>query len=104
MPEPERPESFRLHVPVIGSLYVHGRDVMLLAFLSVIGAGLIGMQLYTFKMFQHEMVTQISRITERFEKGQEDRDRIMALLRLRICSELPTPPPHLKEAWVKACT
>lgn len=104
MPAPEPPSSFELKVPIAGSLFVTGRDVMLVAFLAAMGAGLIGMQLYTFNSFQREMVTQFKLMGTRFEKGQEDRDRITSLLRLRICSDLPEPPPHLREAWTKACT
>ena len=87
MPEPERPESFRLQVPVVGSLHVTGRDVMLIAASSAaMGCGLIGMQLYTFNSFQREMIAQVQIIRARFDKGQEDRDRITSLLRLRICT------------------
>jgi hypothetical protein len=104
VPEPEPPESFRLKVPLVGSLYVTGRDVMLMALLTAVGSGLIGMQLYTFRSFQYEMASQVAVLTVHIAKGQEDRDRILALLRLRICSDLPSPPPHLEDAWKKACT
>lgn len=103
MPDGDRPEGFRLKVPVVGSLDVTGRDVMLLAFLAAVGAGMIGMQLYTFRTFQREMAAQLAVVNARFEKGQQDRDHILMLLRLRICADLPIPPPHLKEAWTKAC-
>jgi hypothetical protein len=101
---PDQPSSFQLKVPIAGSLYVTGRDVMLVAFLAALGAGLIGMQFYTFQSFQREMIAQFKVMSLLFEKGQEDRDRITALLRLRICSDLPEPQPHLKEAWLKACS
>lgn len=104
MPPTEPPPGFELKVPIAGSLSVTGRDVMLVAFLAAMGAGLIGMQLYTFNSFQREMIAQFVAMNMRFDKGQEDRDRLSALLRLRICSELPAPQPHLKEAWTKACT
>jgi hypothetical protein len=117
MPDSPR-DRFELKVPIAGSLAVTGRDVMLVAFLAAIGAGLIGMQFYTFQSFTRELGSQFRTMTQQVEKSQgilaeqigkaqQDRDQILSLLRLRICSDLSDKgpiKPHLEAAWRRVCS
>jgi hypothetical protein len=70
-----------------GSLSAAGRDVVLLTLIIALGAGLIGMQLYTGQRFEKILIWGIEDFKVRANVAGAERAQMTKLLRLRICSD-----------------
>jgi hypothetical protein len=95
-----------------GSLAASGRDILMLAMLAALGAGVIGMQLYTFSTFTRTLEGARHSLDREVTRAIAERQDIVGLLRLRICTdvflaEMASVKTDVREsviaAWAKLC-
>jgi len=87
--------------PLVGSLTITGRDLMLAVVMLVVGAAAIVVQVITMQAFRTTVAQGIEHVADSLEVGRRDRDVIISLLRAKTCAEAlaieePDPPPKLR--------
>lgn len=71
-----------------GSIAANGRDILMLAMLGALGAGIIGTQLYTYHAFGQILAGARIALEREVARAADERTEIAALLRLRICTDV----------------
>lgn len=72
----------------LGSLKLSGRDVLLAGCLIALGAGAIVVQWMTLTAFQSALARDVTRVFVHADRAANEREQIMALLKLRTCTDV----------------
>lgn len=92
------PNGVQVSHPVLGSLAISGRDLLLAVVLLALGCGAIAVQVVTMRAFQQGITSGLQEMAREFEISQQDRTEILHILRARSCAEaLIAPTPRSDE-------
>lgn len=86
-PRPGNGNGLSFSNPLIGSLAISGRDLMLAVVLLALGAAAVAVQVLVLRGFRDSFQQHMTTVTDSFQVGRRDRDLILAILRARSCAE-----------------
>jgi hypothetical protein len=94
--------SFTLpHLLGGGGFRLAGRDLLLAVVLLALGAAAITVQWITIASFQAGIARDVARVFAAADQARREREEILALLRLRTCSEVWTEAGRTYDARVR---
>lgn len=87
-----------------GGLRIAGRDMLLAGVLIALGAASITVQFMTLTAFQSALARDISRVFVHADRAANEREQIMALLKLRTCTDVFFEASRQVDATLRAQT
>lgn len=81
------PNGVSVSHPVLGSLAITGRDLLLAVVLLALGAGAVAVQWITFTAFQRSVSQDLTLMLSAIDTAARERDQILAVVRAETCGE-----------------
>ena len=85
---PSNGNGIEASVPLLGSLKLTGRDVLLAGALIALGAGAITVQWMSLTAFQSALARDVTRVFVHADRASHEREQMLALLKLRTCTDV----------------
>lgn len=111
-PAPDNGNGLEVSSPMLGKLRMAGRDLLLAAVLLVLGVASITVQWMTLTAFEAAFARDVTRVFAQADRAQDERDHMIALLRLRTCTETfldaardarPAVREQIERTWTQVC-